>query len=494
MTVSNAQVRKLMKEFEKSGRVGHSAMKAGMDRKTARKYLTSGELPSEQTRARTWRTRPDPFECDWSWVESVLSDAPELEAKALFEHLQDQRPDVYEDGQVRTFQRRVRQWRARSGPEREVFFAQQHRPGEAMQTDFTWLTELKLTIGGESWSPLLCHSVLPYSRWESATLCRSESLLSLRTGIQRALVKLGRRPKVHQTDNSTAATHTIATGRRFNASYLELMSHWGMTPRTTAIGAKEQNGSVESLNGVLKRRLKQHLLLRGSRDFTSVKAFEEWLQHALDRANQPRLNKLADELAVMSTFTVKALPEYVEVRPRVSKRSTIRVKYNTYSVPSRLIGETLVVRVHEDRLRVYHGSVFQFEVALLVGRNGHRVDYRHVIHSLVNKPGAFERYRFRDAMFPTLAFRQCYDAIAATGMCTRQVDLAYLRILKVSAETLESEVHTALELLLDGGIIPNAMRVKELVAPATEPPAPPYLQAFRPQLGVYDHLLAEMCA
>lgn len=275
MTVSDAQVRRLMEEKTKSGKVGMAAMRAGMDRKTASKYLGAGKLPSELKASRDWRTRADPFAEDWPALKALLVDAPELEAKTLFEYLLAQRPERYEPGQLRTLQRRVQEWRAKEGPEREVFFAQEHRPGEAMQTDFTHCEELAVTIAGEPFPHLLCHPVLPYSNWEWGTVCHSESLMALRRGVQAAVFKLGRVTAFHQTDHSTAATHDLAEGGRgFNEEYQRFMDHLGMKPRTIEVGKSNQNGDVEALNGAAKRRLEQHLLMRGSRDFESVEAYE----------------------------------------------------------------------------------------------------------------------------------------------------------------------------------------------------------------------------
>jgi hypothetical protein len=81
--VSNAQVRKLMEEMSKHGQIGQAAMKADMDRKTARKYVEAGMLPSEMARPRDWRTRPDPFEEHWPELEMIplrgyLRPTPEL--------------------------------------------------------------------------------------------------------------------------------------------------------------------------------------------------------------------------------------------------------------------------------------------------------------------------------------------------------------------------------------------------------------------------------
>jgi hypothetical protein len=211
--VSDAQVRKLMEEMSKHGQIGRAALKADMDRKTARKYVTAGRLPSELIAPRTWRTRDDPFAEHWPQVEERLADSPGLEAKALFEWLSELYPGRYEPGQVRTLQRHVRAWRAERGPDKDVVLAQQHRPGEAAQTDFTWATELAVTVAGQVFVHMLCVFVLPFSNWRWATVCLSESIAALRRGVQRALFQLGRVPEWHQTDNSTAATHRIPDGK-----------------------------------------------------------------------------------------------------------------------------------------------------------------------------------------------------------------------------------------------------------------------------------------
>jgi len=138
-----------MEEMAKHGRLGLAAARSGMDRKTARKYAKEEKFPSELEQERTWRTREDPFEEQWAGQAERLKEAPELEAKTLFEKLCTREPGRYKPGQLRTLQRRVRQWRAQQGPERLVFFAQEHRPGEAMQTDFTWASELGVTVGGQ---------------------------------------------------------------------------------------------------------------------------------------------------------------------------------------------------------------------------------------------------------------------------------------------------------------------------------------------------------
>lgn len=489
--VTDQQVRKLMRELGKGVPIGVAAAKAGMDRKTASKYRNMGRLPSEMKPERTWRTRTDPFAEDWPDIEVMLDDAPELEAKALFDYLcETMRPGRYRPGQLRTFQRRVSDWRALFGPDREVFFPQQHEPGALSQTDFTWLTSLKMTVAGEAVDLLFCHVVLTYSNWEWGTLCRSESVAALKRGIQAAFFRLGKVTREHQTDNSTAATHTLGSGKRaFNDDYAALMRHLSMTPRTTGVGQKEQNGDVEAANGAFKRRVEQHLLLRGHRDFESVEVLEKWLQRVCEKANAHRTQRLAEELAVMQPLRVQRLPEFSEHDVKVTSWSTIRVKHNAYSVPSRLIDRIVKVRLYDDRLEVFFRGQLQMRCERLLGRMGHRINYRHIIWSLVRKPGAFPRYRYREDLFPTLVFRQVYDHISGESP-TRVSDLEYLRILHLAASTMQDEVEVALKLLLEEGEAVTADAVKALLM--DEERDVPDMAAYEVSLDDFDALLSEV--
>lgn len=476
-----------MDEMSKDSCVGVAALRAGMHRNTARRYVRVGRLPTELKAPRSWRTREDPFVEDWEEIASRLLEAPELEGKALFEDLVRRRPGVYEEGQLRTLQRRIKQWRAEHGPPQEIFLPQQHRPGEAMQTDFTSGSSFGVTIAGETFEHLLCQSVLPYSNWQSVVVCRSESMLALRCGVQEAVFRLGRVPEWHQTDNSTAATHDLHTGKRgFNAEYGDLMAHLGMQPRTIAIGECHQNGDVEASHGALKRRLEQHLLLRGSRDFATVEDYECWIGTVIEQANRLRATRLAEEHAVMQPLSAARLPRYRELHVRVSSNGTIQVQKNTYSVPTRLKGERLVVRLFDLHLEVYYGGKRQLVIERLRGEGKHRVDYRHVIWSLVKKPWAFARYRYRDALFPGEPWRRAYDALVA-ALPERQAELEYLRVLHLAAATLQHEVEAPIELLLAAGKLPTFAAVRALISDRT--PEVPQLTPLAVDLSSYDELL-----
>jgi Mu transposase, C-terminal domain len=369
-----------------------------------------------------------------------------------------------------------------------VFFPQEHRPGEAMQTDFTWGKKLEVTIGGEAFPHMLCHAVLPYSNREWATVCRSESLGALKRGVQAAVFRLGRVPRYHQTDNSTAATHNLTEGMRaFNEEYVRFIEELGMEPRTIAPGAKEQNGDVEAVNGALKRRLKQHLLLRGSRDFESVGAYEQWLAESLDKANRLKTKRLEQEMGIMKPLRVERLPEFTERQVRVTSHSTIAVKKNVYSVPSRLIGEMVNVRIYDDRLEVFYADTLQISVERLLGRSGHRINYRHIIWSLVRKPGAFRLFKYREDLFPSMIFRKAYDALCRVHD-ERKAALAYLRILHLAASTMETEVEAALQLVMEAGTPITMENVKNLTDAGNQS-TPPRMDAFEVDLSGYDALL-----
>jgi hypothetical protein len=481
-----------MEEHQKHGKIGLAGLRAGMHRNTASRHLKAGKLPSEEKAARWWRTRGDPFGEDWAEVAARLEAAPELEAQTLFEDLCRRHPDRYAPGQLRTLQRRVKAWRAQHGPEKEVFFAQEHRPGEALQTDFTCANSLGVTLGGEAFEHLLCHSVLPYSNWGWVTVCLSESVSALRRGIQATVFELGRTPWWHQTDNSTAATHDLRTGKRgFNAEYEGLMRHLGMKPRTIEVGKKHQNGDVESLNRWLKNRIEQHLLLRGSRDFASRGEYEAWVRELQRRSNGLRRERLVEELGAMRELVVERLAEYSEHQVRVTAWSTIRVKAKTYSVPSRLMRETVKIRLFEDRLEVFYGGKMQLETERLRGSSTRRIDYRHIIWSLVKKPGAFARYRYREELFPSPVFRRAYDRLAQS-LSPLTADREYLRVLHLAAGTLESEVEGVLGQLLAVGAVPSFERVRPLLE--TERPEIPAVAPLRVELAEYDALLSEVVA
>jgi transposase InsO family protein len=496
MTATDAQVRLIMKERSKGRTQEQAAVKANLrSRKTVSKYEQAGLLPSELKQERTYRTRPDPFEDEWSELEQMLRDAPELEAKTLFEWLNERRPGKYQEGQIRTLQRRVSNWRALH--EKKLLTLDQiHQPGEVLQTDGTSMNVLGITIQGTTFEHLLIHSVLPYSNWEWGRVVQSESLLAIRLGLQSALVRLGYVPKIHQTDNTTAATHNLGRQsqarsleeRGYNDEYLQLMGHYGMEPRTIHIGSPNENGDVESGNGAFKRAVNQHLLLRGSRDFESLEEYEMFLWGVMDKRNAARQAKLAEEVDQMRPLAVEPWPEMRELTVRVGSTGILRVLNNGYTVPSGLKGKRVKVKVYEWYIEVWYANQRVETLSRMTGIRRYQINYRHVIDSLVRKPGGFRNYRYREDLFPSEVFRRAWEALNRVNS-PRKADLTYLRILKMAAEGFETDVAMALEILLSSGDQWSDHQVAEMVQPI--PASIPDLQPQTINLSIYDQLLCQ---
>lgn len=502
MTTTDTQVRIIMRERRRGKSQEQAAAKANIrNRKTVGKYERLGILPSELKQARQYRTHPDVFAEDWAEIEARLQQAPELEAKALFTWLCEERPEWYQANQLRTFQRRVRQWRGLNVSQVAIL-SQIREPGQLLQLDGTWMTELGITIVGQPLKHLLIHCVLPYSNWEWGRIAQSESLAAVRLGLQSSLLKLGYVPQAVQTDNSAAATRhlgitetevdeedeTAGKGRGYTAGYRQLLAHYGLTPCSTHTDSPNENGDIEAANGTLKRSVEQHLLLRGSREFENLDVYEAFLFQVMDKRNALRQEALEQELVVMRSLVETPLATSRVEKVRVSSGSMIRVLKKSYSVPTSLIGRKVTVHIQEWMLSVYYGGKLVEVIPRLIGQKSHQVNYRHLIDSLLRKPGGFRNYRYRDDLFPSLVFRQAWEQLNK-WLSPRRADIAYLRILNLAAKTMESEVACALEILLDSQGKWDDRQVKQLVQPETA--AAPHIERGTVSLQAYDQLLGQ---
>lgn len=487
--VKDEQVRLLMSLISKGMPQVTAAAKAGMSERTARKYVRSGQMPSALKAPRTWRTRPDPFAEVWPEIESLLHQDGGLQAKTVWSELNERYPGHFGAGTLRTLQRRFHVWRTRSGPEREVYFPQIHRPGVQAQSDFTDMRRLEIRIGGESFPHLLYHFVLTYSNWEAVSICPSESFESLSAGLQAALWRLGGVPLEHRTDNLSAATHELADsrGRDFTARYRELLDHYGLRASRNFPGNAHENGDVESVNGGLKAAIDQRLRLRGSRDFASRETYQGFIEACVTARNATRGTWIEEERPHLRPLPARALPAYRELYATVSRSSIVRIVNRAYSVSSRLRGCRLRVRLHADIIELEYRGERVAVMDRLVGADTRRIDYRHIIHTLVRKPGAFRNYVFRDALFPTLEYRRAYDALQSGS--TEQADLNYVRILHLAASDGEEVVRQVLEGLLAAGELPTYEAVREKVRGPRTPNGVPCLDVPPPDLAVYDRLL-----
>src|SRR5208282_5629792 len=342
--------------------------KAGFSTAAAYRFEKDPRLPS-QKKARRERRRADPFADVWdNEAVPMLKAAPGLRPVAVFEELCHRHPDLAA-GTRRTLERRVRSWRAENGPDREVIFRQEHPPGRMGLSDFTEAADLGVTIAGQILDCRLYHFRLPFSGFEHAhVVLGGESFVALAEGLQNALWALGGVPEQHRSDSLSAAFRNLGADAKEDLTkrYEAFCAHYGMTPTRNNPGVSHENGSIESAHGHLKRALADALLLRASRDFDDLPA---WRGFVDDTSS--------------SAFTLRKV---------------------FYSVPSRLIGHRLRVRLYDDRLECFQGSTPI--VTLRRGRpptnakHDHVIDYRHVIHSLRRKPMALLNLVYRDQLFP----------------------------------------------------------------------------------------------
>lgn len=489
--VSDRQVRKLRRKLSEGKTVLAAADAAAMSEKSAHKWK-SGPLPSEakRSRQRAWRTREDPF--DGVWEKDVVpllatDDNGVLEATEVLRLLKAQHPHRFSDAQLRSLQRRLSEWRALHGPEREVFFEQEHPPGREGAFDFTNCNELGVTIRGVAFLHLLFQFMLTCSKWRWVCLATSETYEAMVQGLQGAVWALGATPSIWRSDNLSAATHQLPEGgRELNRRFRAVLDHYLVDSTRIEPGQSHQNGVVEKGHDVLKSRIRQALIVRGSRDFEDVEAYAAFVQDVVAALNAERAEAIAEELPHLRPLPSTRLPDYTTHTAHVRHWSTIHFAGRTYSVPSRLKGKEVEIRQYPDVVEVWFQKVRTATMPRIRGGKAYRIDYRHIIWSLVRKPGAFAAYRYREELFPTLAFRRAYDALVS--FANLWADVEYLRILHLAASTMERDVEAALEVLLETGQRFDYMAVKALAAP--EKPVVPDIQREDPNPAEYDRLLA----
>jgi len=309
----------------------------------------------------------------------------------------------------------------------------------------------------------------------------------LAEGVQNALWELGGVPRVHQTDCLTAAVQKLDHAEEFTQRYQALLFHYGLEGHHGQPNSPHENGDVEQRHHRFKRAVEQALLLRGSRDFESRESYETFLRNLFAQLNAGRSKRLGEELAVLRRLPQQRLPAFRREEVTVGSHSTIRVDRNTYSVHSRLIGEKVVARVYAGHIEVWHGTREVERLPRLRGRGKHRVHYRHIIDWLVRKPGAFERYLYRDALFPTSRFRMAFDFL--NTLHPGRGHKEYLRILALAAKENETAVDQALHHLLNRGEPLSAQAVEALVRAAGELPSPREVYVAPVDLQDYDLLL-----
>jgi len=448
-----------------------AAAKASISRATAYRIEDDPRLPSQKKTPRG-RRRPDPiagiFEAE---VVPLLQAAPGIRAVAIFEEMMRRHPDLG-SGIRRTLERRIRTWRAVHGKEGEVIFRQSHEPGRLGLSDFTDMAKAGITIAGQALSHRLYHFRLAYSGFEHAhVVLGGESFVALAEGLQNALWSLGGVPQEHRTDSLSAAFRNLDRQAKQDLTrrYEDLCGHYAMTASRNNAGIAHENGAIEGPHGHLKRAIEDALLLRGGRDFDDLVAYRQFIHEIVSRRNARNRERIDVERAALRQLPERRSSDYEDVSVIVTSSSGFTLRRVFYTLPSRLIGHRLQVRLYDDRLEVFIAgtplTTLRRGRAEASGKRGHVVNYRHVIHSLRRKPMALLNLVYRDQLFPRQAYRQTFHSLLER-LTERQACRIMVELLAMAHErSCEAELAAELATAHQAGELPDIAALRRRFAP-----------------------------
>lgn len=490
--VTDHQLRLYM-TFRQTEAARIAAAKASISTATAYRFEQDRKLPSHRDKVRS-RRRPDPIaELFESEVVPMLKAAPGLRAVAIFEEMQRRHPDLAQ-GIRRTMERRIRGWRALHGADQEVIFRQVHEPGRMGLSDFTDMADLRVTIAGIVLDHRLYHFRLPYSGFEHAhVILGGESYVALAEGLQNALWALGGAPREHRSDSLSAAFRNLSrdAAEDLTIRYDALCAHYGMEPTRNNRGVAHENGSIESAHGHLKKAVNDALLMRGVRDFDDLAAYRGFIDEIVSRKNARSAKRIEAERPALQPLPGRRTCDYEETIVIVTSSGGFLLRKVFYTVPSRLIGHRLRVRLYDDRLDLFIGGTPLMTLvrgrATSNGKHGHVVDYRHVIHALRRKPMALLSLVYRDQLFPRDAYRRTFDRLLETvpekPACRLMVNLLAL----AHDRGCEADLAALLTADLAAGRLPDLAALCERFAP--DPASLPEVVVYLTPLIAYEALL-----
>ena len=480
-------------KFRLSEELSTAAARAGFSPATAYRIEEDARLPS-QKKAPRGRRRPDPLaEIFDGEVVPLLEAAPGLRPIAVFEEMVRRHPELPRSVR-RTLERRIRGWRAVHGEERDVVFRQVHEPGRMGLSDFTEMAALGITVNSVALDHRLYHFRLACSGFEHAhVILGGESYVALAVGLQNALWALGGAPREHRSDSLSAAFRNLEPQARedLTTRYAALCRHYGMQPTRNNRGVAQENGSIESPHGHLKSALRDALLLRGSAEFADLPAYRRFVGEIVSRHNVRNDKLIEAERAALQPLPADRTCDYEDTHVYVTSSCGFTLRKVFYTVPSRLIGHRLRVRLYDDRLELFVGAT-----ALMTlergrpganGRHGHIVDYHHVIHALRRKPMALLNLVYREQLFPREAYRLMFDRLCEE-LPPREACKTMVELLSLAHErACEAQLAEVLEQHLAERTVPQIKALWERFAP--DPAELPQVHVRLTPLSDYDALV-----
>lgn len=490
--VTDHQMRLYMK-LKKTNTTATAAARASISIATAYRIENDPRLPSQKKTPRG-RRRADPLGCIFETeVVPLLKATPGIRPVAIFEEMMRRHPDLG-NGIRRTLERRIRAWRAVHGEEQEIIFRQSHEPGRVGLSDFTDMGKAGVTIAGQPLDHRLYHFRLAYCGFEHAhVVLGGESFVALAEGLQNALWFLGGVPREHRTDSLSAAFRNLdrQAQQDLTRRYEELCRHYGMTPTRNNAGIAHENGAIEGAHGHLKRAIEDALLLRGSGDFDDLADYRRFVDEIVSRRNARNAKRIDVERANLRQLPDRRTTDYEDVTVRVTSSSGFTLRKVFYTMPSRLIGHRLRVRLYDDRLDVFIGGTPLMTLprgrATPSGKHDQVVNYRHVIHSLRRKPMALLNLVYRDQLFPRQAYRQTFEALLER-LSERQACRIMVELLAIAHErNCEAELAGELAAGLQAGQLPDMAALRTRFAP--DPAQLPDVVVHLAPLDVYEALI-----
>lgn len=469
-----------------------AAAKAGFSTATAYRIEEDPRLPSQKATPRE-RRRADPLLDVWdAEVIPVLQAAPGIRAIAVFEELRRRHPEM-NPGVRRTLERRIREWRALAGPERDVIFRQCHEPGLQGLSDFTDMADLGILVASIPLEHRLYHFRLAFSGFEHAEpVLGGESFVALSKGLQNALWALGGVPREHRSDSLSAAFRNLTLDAQDDQTrrYEALMNHYGMEPSRNNAGVAHENGSIESAHGHLKMAVRDALLLRGSRDFEDLDAYRRFIDEVVGQRNARNRKRIDLERPVLKGLPKRRTADFEEKVVTVTSSGGFILRRVFYTVPSRLVGHCLRVRIHDDRLDCLLGSTHVLTLPrgqpVSASQGGHVIDYRHVIHTLRKKPMALLNLVYRDQIFPRRAFARVFD-VAREELDDKRACKMTVELLAMAHErACEAELADIIDAGLDQGQLPDISQLRTRFA--SDASSIPGVKVELVPLSTYDEL------
>jgi hypothetical protein len=448
-----------------------AAAQASMSLKSAYRIENDPRLPSQKA-PRRGRRRPDPLIAIFdSEVVPMLEAAPGLRPIAIFEEMRRRHPEL-PDCVRRTMERRIRQWRALKGEDRDVIFRQVQEPGRMGLSDFTEMGDLAVRIAGVELDHRLYHFRLACSGFEHVhVILGGESYVALAEGLQNALWALGGVPREHRSDSLSAAFRNLDHDAREDLTrrYDALCAHYRMEPTRNNRGVAHENGSIESPHGHLKLSIRDALLMRGTMDFEDLIDYRSFLDELVGRKNARNRIRIDAERAVLQPLPDTRTADYEQALVYVSSSGGFVLRKVFYTVPSRLIRHRLRAHLFDDRVELFVGGS---RVLSLVrgrpgrdGKHGHVVDYRHVIHALRRKPMALLNLVYRDQLWPRQAYRDMFDhlceKLSERGACKLMVELLSI----AHDRACESQLATLLTKDVAADRLPDLKELRTRFAP-----------------------------